>query len=81
MKLCKDCRHRSKIISWFSKCNAPQNRIVSPVTGKWKHGRWKYCDEQRVGLTDHESCGAIGAWWEPRPPSGFQRVIKIFSRS
>ena len=80
MKLCKDCVHRRNPTWWFPECDAPQNRIVSPVTGKWKHKRWKYCDAHRIGSPAEDNCGELGAWWEPRP-GVVRRVIEIFSRS
>lgn len=80
MKLCKDCRHCRGPMWWFPECDAPGNRIVSPVTGKWKPKQWRYCDSQRIGPSSEDTCGELGAWWEPRP-GVVRRVIEIFSRS
>jgi hypothetical protein len=66
MKLCKDCK-------WWIRdngiCNAPKNRIVSPVNGETFHIT-QYCEQHRafgwlqcriIGV-----CGKEGRWWGPK---------------
>ena len=77
MKLCKDCVYRKRnlfdlfaemigIFEDFSKCNAPQNLKVDPVTGRAKYRSWRFCETQRLEDSDDESCGIDANWFKPK---------------
>ena len=76
MKLCKDCVYRKRdlvdfilgIFSDFSKCHAPQNLEVTPVTGRTKYRSWKFCEGQRLDKSDNKSCSPDAAWFKPKKP-------------
>lgn len=65
-KLCKDCEHsrRDLLRGWsFATCEAPQNKVIDPVSGKLEYRLWKYCDVQRTG--DTGDCSKVGRWFTP----------------
>jgi len=65
VKLCTDCRHCELTPNpEFSKCNAPQNMVTSPVDGAQTR-QIQYCSTLR-GYEQSHLCGIGAKWFEAR---------------
>lgn len=76
MKLCKNCAHgkRDWLLGWsFAQCYATQNVEQSPVHGRIKLKRYKYCEVQRIPGPD--CCGPGAEWFAPARQTLWRRVV------
>lgn len=71
-KFCKDCKHSSKNLVW---CNSPNHgTTINLVTGQeFKKGLITAVSREYA-----DCCGFEGKWWEPKPPTYWQKLKTYF---
>jgi hypothetical protein len=79
-RLCKDCAHCKPEPFFgfsFAKCTRPTGDICL-VTGDPKRIH-DYCSVERKSYGSLDTCREIGRYWEPAPPTRWQRIRKFFA--
>lgn len=71
-KFCKDCKHSSINLVWC--CNPKHGTTLDLITGEEVKNRMFTKSSREYS----SCCGINGTWWEPKPPSTWQKVKTYF---